>query len=87
MTDITPILPEKAFDRIKQLAERLHQYRIITSIFIFVDADEWLDDLEILLKKNNMQYKIIRSSESDDYIVINPHNFRTIFMREVLTNK
>lgn len=82
MTDIAPISPEKASNRIKQLVEQLPQYRIITSIFIFVDADEWLDDLEILLKKNNVPYKIIRSRDSDDYIVINPYNFRTIYKKD-----
>lgn len=77
-----PISPEQACNRIIKIANGLHQYKIVTSIFIIVDADEWLDELETLLKKNDVSFKIFRSPDSDDFIIINPHNFKTIHKKD-----
>ncbi|QKF94494.1 hypothetical protein QKU48_gp1036 [Fadolivirus algeromassiliense] len=81
-----PIKPTKAAQRLTYLANKFPQYKIITDIYILMNADEWIESLKTLLQQNEINFIISKRNDALYYITINTHKNETVHTHNIYLN-
>lgn len=84
-----PVKPENAVERLKYLANKFPQYKIVTSAYLLLKKDEWLASLESLLQQSGISFSIGIDPEEEWQtnfdIIVNTHNDQVVHTKDIYT--
>jgi len=84
-----PVKPENAVERLKYLANKFPQYKIVTSAYLLIKKDEWITSLQNLLQQSGISFSIEIDPEQEWQIffdiVVNTQNEQVVHTKDIYT--